>query len=140
MEPAQERPLVGIGVIVKRGDKILIGERLSNHGSGTWMIPGGHLEHGEPFEMAAIREVREETGLEDLKALAVVSLDNHIDYGRHYVSIGVLVDCPSGDTTDPEPDKSRNWQWVDPWHLPEPFFLPSKRVIENWLSGKFYNG
>jgi 8-oxo-dGTP diphosphatase len=45
-----ERPKVGIGVIVYRKGKILIGKRLSHHGAGTWEIPGGHLEFGESFE------------------------------------------------------------------------------------------
>ncbi len=139
MEFKDERPKVGIGSIVRRGDKILIGERTGNHGSGTWMIPGGHLEHGETFEECAIREAREESGLTDLRAVGIVSLDNSIDYGKHYVSIGVLLESLTGEPTDPEPQKSKNWGWTDPRNLPEPFFLPSKRAIENWLSGKWYS-
>ena len=137
--PEKIRPKVGIGVIVERDGKILIGERTGNHGAGTWMIPGGHLEHGETFEECAIRETREETGLQDLRAIGVVSLDNHVDYGKHYVSIGVLLKSKNGEPTDPEPEKSKNWGWRDPRKLPEPFFLPSKRAVENWLSGKWYS-
>lgn len=58
-----DRPKVGIGVIVMRQGRILIGERAAGHGSNTFMIPGGHLEFGESFEETACREVEEETGL-----------------------------------------------------------------------------
>src|SRR4051812_40215675 len=98
----KERPKVGIGVIITRNGKILVGERTGNHGAGTFMIPGGHLEFGESFEETALREAEEETGLTDMKVKGVVSIGNDIAYGKHYVSIGVLVESPSGEPTDPE--------------------------------------
>ena len=131
-----ERPKVGIGVVVVRGNKILIGQRLSGHGSGTYQIPGGHLEFGETFEGAALREVREETGLTDLTARGVVSLANDIAYDKHYVSIGILAEWKSGEPYDAEPEHSGNWKWYDVNNLPEPIFPHSKRVIDNWRSGK----
>ena len=40
-------PRVGVGVIVQRDGRILLGKRLGAHGEGTWALPGGHLEFGE---------------------------------------------------------------------------------------------
>lgn len=48
-------------VLVRRGGKILAVSR--GRGSDQWGMPGGHVELGESFEGAAIRELREETGL-----------------------------------------------------------------------------
>ncbi len=135
----EERPKVGIGVVVVRGDKILIGQRLSGHGAGTFEIPGGHLEFGETFEQAALREVREETGLTDLVVRGIVSLGNDIAFNKHYVSIGVCLECASGEPSDPEPERSSDWQWYDIDKLPEPLFPHSKRVIQNWLAGTVYS-
>lgn len=133
------RPKVGVGVLITRNGKILVGKRLSAHGSGHWQIPGGHLEHGESFEAAAIREAREETGLTDLKAKGVVSVHNDIAFDTHYVSIGVLLECPSGEPTNPEPEQSSDWHWRDPEDLPEPFFPHSLNVVTNWLNKTVYS-
>ena len=102
------------------------------------MIPGGHIEFGETFEQAAVRETEEETGLKDIKIKSLVSISNNTDYDKHYVSIGMLAESSSGSPYDAEPDKSRNWKWYNPQNLPENIFLPSRRVIDAWLSGKIY--
>lgn len=126
MKVQRTRPKVGIGVVILRKDKILVGKRLSSHGAGVWEIPGGHLEFGESFEEAAIREAVEETGLTSLKPKGVISLHNDIAYDKHYISIGVLLESESGEPTDPEPEHSSGWYWCDPHKLPEPFFSHSQ--------------
>ncbi len=133
-----ERPKVGVGIIVIRDGKILLGERLAGHGASTYQIPGGHLEFGESFEEAAKREVEEEAGLADIEIRGVVSLGNDIAYGMHYVSIGLLAESRAGEPYDAEPGKSKNWQWYDLDRLPSPIFPHSKNVIDNWRAGKIY--
>ncbi len=59
MPTLRAEPKVGIGVIIIRNDgKILIGKRKGSH-APYWSIPGGHLDLGESFEQAAIREIYE---------------------------------------------------------------------------------
>ena len=135
----KERPKVGIGVIVRKGDMILIGERLDGHGKNTYMIPGGHLEFGESFEETAKREVKEETGLEHIEVKGIISIGNDIAYDKHYVSIGVLAEYIDGEPYNAEPEKAQNWYWCDPHNIPEPFFLPSKKVVKNWLADIVYS-
>ena len=134
----KQRPKIGIGIIIVRNGKILIGERIGNHGAGTFMIPGGHLEFGESFEETARREVEEETGLKNIEVKGVVSITNDIAYDMHYVSIGILAESKEGEPYNAEPEKSQNWKWYDTDNLPENIFIPSKKAIKNWLMGKMY--
>jgi 8-oxo-dGTP diphosphatase len=135
----ESRPKVGIGVIVVRNGKILLGERLAGHGSGNFQLPGGHLEYGETFEETAKREVAEETGLVDIEIKGIISLGNDIMYGKHYVSVGVLANSLVGDPKTMEPEKSKGWTWFDIDDLPENIFLMSKKVIDNWKANIFYS-
>lgn len=57
------RPYVGIGIILLRGDDVLLIKRGKPPGLGRWSLPGGRQELGETAEAAARRELREETGL-----------------------------------------------------------------------------
>ena len=50
--------------MIFREGKVLIGKRKSKLGKGEWGFPGGHLEHGETLIGCAIRETKEETGLD----------------------------------------------------------------------------
>jgi len=134
-----DRPKVGIGVIIERDGKILVGKRLSSHGADTWEIPGGHLEFGETFEEAAVREGREETGVQDIVPETIISLSNDIAYNKHYISIGVLTHSKTGEPTDPEPNHSTGWHWCDPNKLPDPFFPHSRNVVQNWLDKTVYS-
>jgi len=55
----------GVGAVVfDAQDRILLIKRGKAPHYGEWMVPGGTLEWGETLEQAAIREVREETGIE----------------------------------------------------------------------------
>lgn len=57
------QPRVGVSVGVWRGGEVLLVERSGDPSGGLWSFPGGHLEWGESLEVAARREVLEETGL-----------------------------------------------------------------------------
>ena len=57
------RPLVGASVVVRKGKSLLLVKRAGEPGRGLWGIPGGLVELGEKVQDAALREVREETGL-----------------------------------------------------------------------------
>ena len=45
--------MVGVSIIIKKGNKVLVGRRKNIRGNGTWAFPGGHLEFGESFEETA---------------------------------------------------------------------------------------
>ena len=128
---------VGIGVIVLRGGRVLLGRRRGAHGAGDWALPGGHLEFGETPEACAARELAEETGLRasawrrapytaDVFAdgTADATADPKAGAGRHYVTLFMLADGVTGDPQRLEPLKCDGWSWHDWDALPEPLFAP----------------
>jgi len=50
------------GCVIRRDDKYLLVQEKQPHVYGLWNIPAGHVDRGESSEVAAIREVQEETG------------------------------------------------------------------------------
>jgi 8-oxo-dGTP diphosphatase len=60
----QPWPRSGASAIVFRERSVLLIERASGALQGRWSPPGGHIEPGERARDAAVREVREETGVE----------------------------------------------------------------------------
>jgi len=137
MNEEKRRPLVGVGVLIIRNGKVLLGKRKGSHGEGAWCLPGGHLEYGESFENAAKREVFEETGLK-IDGLEVISVSNDIMYGKHYVTIGLKPALVEGDVKLKEHDKAEEWDWFEFDALPEPLFVASERIIKNYLARRMY--
>ena len=82
-------PQVGVGVLILRDGKVLLGRRKGSHGAGCWSAPGGHLEFGEAVEDCALREALEETGLA-LSELRHGPFSNDVFEGRHYLTAFIL--------------------------------------------------
>lgn len=124
---------VGIGVIVRKSGKVLVGKRKGEHGGRKWAFPGGHLEFGESFEECAIREVLEETGLK-IKNIKFASITNDIfSKDKHYITIFIVCDWKSGKPQVLEPDRNEKWEWFAWNKLPRPLFL----TIENLQKQNF---
>jgi 8-oxo-dGTP diphosphatase len=136
-----ERPKVGIGVIIERPDnKILIGKRIGSH-APFFSIPGGHLELGETFEEAAIKEVFEETGLKIYNPKVICITNNLRTYSeerKHYISVNLFTNEFEGEVEVKEKDKCESWDWYSPQDIPNPHFDASEFAIECFLNNKFY--
>ena len=140
MEPAPQRPKVGVGVLVFKEGKILLGKRKNAHGAGDFAGPGGHLEFGESIEECAIRETAEEAGVE-IQNLKIISFGNLLLWkDKHYIDIGVLADWKEGEPQLLEPDKCEGWDWYDPEHLPEGVFKSIHLYLASMKSGQVYSG
>lgn len=61
---AQDRPIIAAGVVLWHEAKVLLIRRGQDPGKGEWSIPGGRQKTGETVRACALRELREETGLE----------------------------------------------------------------------------
>ena len=100
--------------LITDGDRILLQNRTKNDWQG-YTLPGGHVEPGESFVDAVIREMKEETGL-DIKNPRLAGVKQFpIEGGRYVVLLfkaaeytGTVVSSDEGQMV-----------WVDSNHLPE---------------------
>lgn len=122
---------VGIGVLLVKDGKILLGQRIGAYGANTWGLPGGHLEYGETFEDCAIRETLEETNL-TISGLTNVGVTNDLfaDVGKHYVTLFLQTEQITGELKLTEPEKCLTWQWFDWQDLPKPLFPSLANFIQ----------
>lgn len=86
-------PVPTVGVVCLRGDKVLLIRRGTPPRLNQWSIPGGRLEWGETLQVAALRELKEETGVE-AELLGLLDVVDGVfparpggEITRHYVMI-----------------------------------------------------
>ncbi len=126
-----ERPHVGIGIVIRKDNKVLLMKRKGSNGSGTWAFPGGKLEKFETIEDCAIRETKEETNLDIFNINIDISTnDIFIDDDLHYVTIFVECDF-KGKLKIMEKDKCSDMGWYLWDNLPNPLFIPFENYLKN---------
>jgi len=95
---SQRRPVVAVDIIILNNEKVVLVKRLNEPYKGYWALPGGFVEYGETVEQAAIREAKEETGLNvEILALVGVYSDPKRDPRGHVISIAFLATTVGGE-------------------------------------------
>jgi ADP-ribose pyrophosphatase YjhB (NUDIX family) len=118
------RPQVGVAVFCWREGRLLAQRRGLGFGTGCWSVPGGAQEHGETFEEAGIREVREETGLE-VSGLTVAALTNDMAMplgGEHWLTVWLHAARAEGEPVATA--EATEFRWCTLGDLPHPLFQP----------------
>lgn len=137
-KPEEPRPCVGIGIMVLKDGKVLLGRRCGSHGMGEYSFPGGHLEYMESFAACAKRETKEECGIR-IKNIRFLNVENLTHYApRHFVTVGFVADWEKGEPETREPDKFVSWGWYALDRLPSPLFVPTQAMIEAYRNGTNY--
>jgi len=78
-------PKLAVGTIIADEDnRVVLVKRAIEPGYGKWVFPGGYVDRGEEVQAAAVREAREETGLD-------VRLDRLINIYSYAGRIPVIV-------------------------------------------------
>jgi 8-oxo-dGTP pyrophosphatase MutT (NUDIX family) len=141
---ANTRVRAGVGVIVVNSLGRILLERRSDN--GLWGLPGGAIHPGESVREAALREVKEETGL-DIRItslLGVYSEPNgrivtYPDNGdvAHLVDIAFTAEIVSGELTVSR--ESLELKFFSLEALPMEIVPPALQPIEDFIKGRSYN-
>ncbi len=112
-----ERPMVGVGVLIRKGEEYLLIRRAAEPDKGLWSVPGGIVELGEKIRDAATREAREETGLDveiigDLGVVDKIVLDDAGRVKYHFAIVDYLAEPISGEMH--HHDDALDALWVHP--------------------------
>ncbi len=105
-----ERPFVGVGVVVLRGNEVLLIQRGKAPNKGQWSIPGGKQRLGETIVQTVHRELLEETRVKIkqpalLDVVDVIMPDDKGEIQYHYTLVDYQAEwlsgeCRSGDDAD----------------------------------------
>lgn len=98
MSDSPMTPVPAVGVVCLRGNEVLLIRRGTPPRMREWSLPGGRIEPGERAIDAALRELREETGVE-ARILGLIDVVDGIfaEASRHYVLIDYVAEWISGE-------------------------------------------
>ncbi len=123
---------IGVGGLVldfKTGKALLITEK-SGHDTIGWKIPGGLVDVGEYVSEAAIREVREETGVNTIfKGILSVREKKNYYFGRNDIYFVTLLEAQSTEINMCEIEVSKcEWVHVEEW-AKQNFRVETQRIV-----------
>lgn len=119
---------LGVNVAVIEQGRILLIQREDFE---VWAMPGGDIEHGETLVNAAVREVKEETGI-DVEITGFVGLYALPEW---YSSVALFVATPINGELQPQSGESIDLRYWDANRLPEQMLWFQRHRIEHALAG-----
>jgi 8-oxo-dGTP diphosphatase len=124
-------PLPGVVVLIEKEGTVLLGKRRGSFGAGAWGLPQGYVEFDEDFLSAAIREVKEETGL-DVEIRSIINVvSNLLSPGLHTLAIVLLAGVVGGELRAGDDLETLAWVPVS-GPLPEMAFEADEMIIERY--------
>ncbi len=113
-----DAPRLAVGAVVFKENRVLLVKRGKPPGMGQWAIPGGSVKLGETLQVAAEREVMEETGIviaarEPVYTFDVVARDPHGRIRFHYVIVDLSAEYMSGELRPGDDAVAARWVAAD---------------------------
>jgi 8-oxo-dGTP diphosphatase len=133
---ASDVPKVGVGVLIlNAAGQVLLTLRKMPPEAGHWSIVGGKVDFLETLQHCAIREAREEVGLE-ISLVRLLCVTDHClpDENQHWVSPAYLGQILSGEARNCEPDKTRQIAWFSFTSVPTNLTITARNAIRAYLA------
>jgi ADP-ribose pyrophosphatase YjhB (NUDIX family) len=123
-------PRVAVVVFVAAGERVLLVKRKVAPEQGRWALAAGFVEYGERPEAAAVRELREETGLD-----AVIERMLGLSYNEADKVIVILYQARATGGVLEANDDVEEARWFTGEELPDLAFESTQRTVKAWLEG-----
>src|SRR6476659_5992522 len=129
-------PKVAVGTVIRTNDeRLVLVRRAIEPGYGLWVFPGGYVDRGEEITAAAIREAREEAGL-DVRLEGLINIYSYP--GRPIVIIVYKASIVAGNLRiDEESLEARLFSRAEiPWG--ELAFRSTREALEDYYTGTLH--
>lgn len=89
-------PAPAVSILILDGDRVLLGRRQNEPGKGAWALPSGYVEWEDDFLGAAVREAREETGLDVVPQAIVNVASSFVSPRYHFLGVYLTATVAAG--------------------------------------------
>ena len=144
LKPALESMTLLVAAVIvhdRAANRVVLLQRGENakFGQGLWDLPVGKAEPGEPVTGAAVRELREETGLavepDSLRLAHVIHGAWGVESPNGFLTVVLATHEWTGEPENREPGKHARVAWASTDALPEEFVPSTAEALRHYLSG-----
>ena len=122
-------PIPTVDIIIEMNDKIGLIKRV-NPPNG-WALPGGFIDYGESVENAAVREAKEETGL-DIQIHHLLGVYSSPDRDPRFHTI-TTVYVATGSGIPTAGDDAQEIDFFDPNKIPETLAFDHSKILKDFI-------
>jgi 8-oxo-dGTP diphosphatase len=126
-----KNPFPVVSLLILRGDQMLLGKRAGDPGKGLWGTPSGYIEYEDDFLTTAIREAKEETGL-DVEIKSILNVHSSFVSERfHFFGVYLLAEVVGGELAAGDDLESVAWFPLS-GPFPDLAFIEDSELLETY--------